>query len=101
PRVTPPATAAAGATTPRTTAPSRSSTRTRSRTTTAMATAEATVGTTTERRRRPSPFWLVTGSLAAFFVLLAFLAVQVRAGGDPALGEPKQTAVVATAEPRR
>ena len=57
--------------------------------------------TTTERRRRPSPFWVVTGSLAAFFVLLAFLAVQVRAGGDPALGEPKQTAAVATPEPRR
>ena len=57
--------------------------------------------TTTERCRRPSPFWLVTGSLAAFFVLLALLAVQVRAGGDPALGEPKQTAAVATAEPRR
>jgi hypothetical protein len=55
---------------------------------------------TTTDRRKPSPFWLVTGSLAAFFVLLAFLAVQVRAGGDPALGAPKQAAV-ATAEPRR
>jgi hypothetical protein len=62
---------------------------------------ETMAGTTTERRRRPSPFWLVTGSLAAFFVLLAFLAVQVRAGGDPALGEPKQTAAVATVKPRR
>jgi hypothetical protein len=57
--------------------------------------------TTTERRRRPSPFWIAAGSLAAFFVLLAFLAVQVRVGGDPALGEPKQTAAVPTAEPRR
>ena len=66
-----------------------------------MATAETMAATTTERRRRPSPFWLVTGSLAAFFVLLTFLAVQVRAGDDPALGEPKQTAAVATAEPRR
>ena len=97
----PPATAAAGATTPRTTAPSRSSTRTRPTTTMAMAMAETMAATTTDRRRRPSPFWLVTGSLAAFFVLLAFLAVQVRAGGDPALGVPKQTAAVATAEPRR
>ena len=67
----------------------------------AMAMAETMAATTTDRRRRPSPFWLVTGSLAAFFVLLAFLAVQVRAGGDPALGAPKQTAAVATAEPRR
>jgi hypothetical protein len=66
-----------------------------------MAMAETMAATTTDRRRRPSPFWLVTGSLAAFFVLLAFLAVQVRAGGDPALGAPKQTTAVATAEPRR
>jgi hypothetical protein len=62
-----------------------------------MAAVETMAATTTERRRRPSPFWLVTGSLAAFFVLLAFLAVQVRAGGDPALGAPKQTAAVAPA----
>ncbi len=66
-----------------------------------MATAETMAATTTDRRRRPSPFWLVTGSLAAFFVLLAFLAVQVRAGGDPALGAPKRTTAIATAEPRR
>ena len=49
-------------------------------------------------RRKPSPFGLLAGSLAAFFALLAFLAVQVRAGGDPALGPPKSAA---TAEPRR
>ena len=49
-------------------------------------------------RRKPSPFGLLAGSLAAFFALLAFLAVQVRAGGDPALGPPKPAA---TAEPRR
>jgi hypothetical protein len=53
---------------------------------------------TTTDRRKPSPFGLLAGSLAAFFALLAFLAVQVRAGGDPALGQPKPGA---TAEPRR
>ena len=53
---------------------------------------------TTTDRRKPSPFGLIAGSLAAFFALFAFLAVQVRAGGDPALGQPKPAA---TAEPRR
>jgi hypothetical protein len=52
----------------------------------------------TTDRRKPSPFGLLAGSLAAFFALLAFLAVQVRAGGDPALGQAKPAA---TAEPRR
>ena len=55
--------------------------------------------TTTEQpRRKPSSFGVFAGSLAAFFALLAFLAVQVRAGGDPALG-PAEPA--ATAQPRR
>lgn len=53
---------------------------------------------TTTDRRKPSPFGLLAGSLAVFFALLAFLAVQVRAGGDPALGPPKPAASV---EPRR
>jgi hypothetical protein len=55
----------------------------------------------TTERRKPSPFWLFAGSLAAFFALLAFLAVQLRTGGDPALGAPKPTATVAAPEPRR
>jgi hypothetical protein len=50
---------------------------------------------TTTDRRKPSPFWLAAGSLAAFLALLAVLAVQVRAGRDPALGP------AAPAEPRR
>jgi hypothetical protein len=53
---------------------------------------------TTTDRRKPSPFALLAGSLAAFVALFAFLAVQVRAGGDPALGQPNPAA---TAEPRR
>ena len=51
-----------------------------------------------QARRKPSSFGVFAGSLAAFFALLAFLAVQVRAGGDPALGPAKPAA---TAEPRR
>ena len=61
------------------------------------ATAAGAMAATTDRRK-PSPFGLLAGSLAAFFALLAFLALQVRAGGDPALGQPKPAA---TAEPRR
>jgi hypothetical protein len=62
------------------------------------ATGGAVAATTTEPRRKPSSFGVFAGSLAAFFALLAFLAVQVRAGGDPALGPAKPAA---TAEPRR
>lgn len=38
------------------------------------------------RRRRPSPLPVAAGSLAAFFGLFGFLAYQLRAGHDPALG---------------
>ena len=48
--------------------------------------------------RKPSSLGVFAGSLAAFFALLAFLAVQVRAGGDPALGPAKPAPA---AEPRR
>jgi len=51
-----------------------------------------------QARRKPSSFGVFAGSLAAFFALLAFLAVQVRAGGDPALGPATPAA---TAAPRR
>jgi hypothetical protein len=63
-----------------------------------VAGAGAVAATTTEPRRKPSSFGVFAGSLAAFFALLAFLAVQVRAGGDPALGPAQPTA---TAEARR
>ena len=64
----------------------------------------AVAATTTERpagprgaprgrcRGKPSRSASIAGSLAAFFALLAFLAVQVRAGGDPALGPAKPAA---------
>ena len=41
---------------------------------------------------KPGPAGLMLGSLGAFFVALAVLAVQVRAGGDPALGPAKPAA---------
>ena len=80
-----------------------------------MAAGGAVAATTTERparprepaaeaparsapRRKPPSFGVFAGSLATFFALLAFLAVQVRAGGDPALGPAKPAP---TAEPRR
>ena len=42
--------------------------------------------------RKPGPAGLMLWSLGAFFVVLAVLAVQVRAGGDPALGPAKPAA---------
>jgi hypothetical protein len=68
---------------------------------TGVAAGGAVAATTTEpqpRRGKPSSFGVFAGSLAAFFALLAFLAVQVRAGGDPALGPAKPAA---TADARR
>ena len=50
--------------------------------------AETMAATTTDAAAGPRRSGSSTGSLAAFFVLLALLAVQVRAGGDPALGAP-------------
>jgi hypothetical protein len=40
------------------------------------------------RRRNPSAGWVFGPALGAFFAVLALLGFQVRAGSDPALGEP-------------
>ena len=47
------------------------------------------------RRAEARPAGVMLASLGAFFALLAILAVQVRAGGDPALGPAKPAAEVA------
>ena len=57
--------------------------------------ATMTDGGPSDPRRRPGPAGLMLASLGAFFALLAILAVQVRAGGDPALGPAKPAAEVA------
>ena len=44
------------------------------------------------RTGKPGPAGLMLWSLSAFLLLLALLAVQVRAGGDPALGPAKPAA---------
>ena len=46
------------------------------------------------RVRKPAPGWVFGGALATFFAALSLLAVQVRAGEDPALGEAKPIAAV-------
>jgi ABC-type Fe3+-hydroxamate transport system substrate-binding protein len=51
--------------------------------------------TTDARRRKPAPGWIFGGALGTFFAALALLAVQVRAGNDPALSEPTPKAVAA------
>ena len=73
------------------------STTTTATTTTATTTGTAAVAvgaggaaamTTDARRRKPASGWVFGGALGTFFAALALLAVQVRAGNDPALGEP-------------
>jgi hypothetical protein len=46
--------------------------------------------------RKPGPFPVIAGSLGLFLAVTALLAFQMRAGADPALGEPQ---VVAAASP--
>ena len=50
--------------------------------------------------RKPGPFPVIAGSLGLFLAITALLALQLRAGADPALGagEPQ---LVAAAAPRR
>lgn len=59
----------------------------------AAASTRATVAATTDRpsrrparRRRPGPGAVVAGSVALFVAVLTLMAVQLRAGRDPALG---------------
>ncbi len=47
---------------------------------------------------RPSWRPLVAGTVALFFVILAFLAGQLKSGGDPALG--RSAAAQQTSQPR-
>ena len=52
----------------------------------------------------PRPSWrpLVAGTVALFFVILAFLAGQLKSGGDPALGRgaaTQQTSQPQTTDP--
>ena len=55
---------------------------------------------------RPRPSWrpLVAGTVVLFFVILAFLAGQLKSGGDPALGRSsaasQQTSQPQTTEPQ-
>ena len=50
---------------------------------------------TEPRRRRPSPFPVAAGSVAAFLVLFSLLAFQLRSGRDPALGGVTPQAAIA------
>ncbi|HEY6887185.1 MAG TPA: hypothetical protein VI300_05370, partial [Solirubrobacter sp.] len=51
--------------------------------------------------RKPGPFPVVAGSFGLFFAITALLAVQMREGADPALGEPKPQLLAAAPAPRR
>jgi hypothetical protein len=46
------------------------------------------------KRRGPGPLPVILGSIATFLVVLVMLAVQVRAGHDPALGSGAQVATL-------
>jgi hypothetical protein len=52
-----------------------------------------------ERTDRSRALVAVTAAVALFCVLLIFLAQQLRAGRDPAIGAGKQTAAVAAPRP--
>ena len=41
---------------------------------------------TPRRPRKPSPYRVVVGSFATFFALFGYMAYELRAGHDPALG---------------
>jgi hypothetical protein len=60
----------------------------------AVAAGVAAAMTTNARVRRPAPGWVFGGALGTFFAALALLAVQVRAGEDPSLGQAKPVAAV-------
>jgi hypothetical protein len=53
------------------------------------------------RPAKPRAGWVFGGALGAFFVVLALLAFQVRAGQDPALGPAEPVAQVQKPKPRR
>jgi pyruvate dehydrogenase E2 component (dihydrolipoamide acetyltransferase) len=50
--------------------------------------------------RTPGPFPVIAGSLGLFLAVTALLAFQMRAGADPALGEPQAVAAASPA-PRK
>lgn len=55
----------------------------------------------TERRRRPAALPTVLLALACFAVAFEFLALQLHAGRDPALGDASASSAPAKAKPRR
>ncbi len=57
-------------------------------------------GTTTMTERRSAALWVVTAAGAVFAVVLIFLALQMRAGGDPALGAGTPVAAAPPPKPR-
>ena len=59
----------------------------------------AGAGRPLRRPSKPPAGWVFGAALGAFFAALALLAFQVRAGEDPALGQP--TAQAQSAQPRR
>jgi hypothetical protein len=57
--------------------------------------------TSRARVRKPAPGWVFGGALGTFFAALALLAVQVRAGDDPALGEAQPVAAAPASRPAK
>ena len=58
-------------------------------------------GAPPRRPSKPSSMWVFAPALGAFFAALALLAVQVRAGHDPALGPAEPVAQQPAPRPRR
>jgi 2-oxoglutarate dehydrogenase E2 component (dihydrolipoamide succinyltransferase) len=66
-------------------------------TTTGEVAGAAGAATMTERPRRFGPAVTIAAAAATFLAALAFLAGQVRAGKDPAIGPARETAAATTA----
>src|SRR4051812_671153 len=64
-------------------------------------TAAATAMTDRPRGRKPGPGAVLLGSAALFFVVLALLAFQMRAGRDPSLGAGSAQVAEISPAPRR
>ena len=54
-----------------------------------------------ERIRKPGPLPVIGASFGLFFAIAGLLAVQMRRGADPALGEPKPQLLAAAPPPRQ
>ena len=62
---------------------------------------EAANGAPRPQLRKPGSGWMFGGALGAFFAVIALMALQVRAGQDPALGPAEPVGQAPPTKPRQ